>query len=66
MKAIKDCKWTVSLFENRGDIFWEAVSKDNGTIGLVMAGWHRRKSTVKKHWERFAKLNNISNWRYEK
>ncbi len=69
MKAIKDCEWEVRLIVQGKlslGIRWEAHSEDmTGNAGDTFNSvWWASKSTAKRNWECFAKLNKIKKWRY--
>ena len=70
MKAIKDCEWGIwiqedSTPEKKG--FWwvaEAIEDTGLYTHLVMENYFKLKSSVKRNWGRFAKINGIKKWRY--
>lgn len=70
MKAIKDCRWRVEVTElttGRGLTYtWLAMSNDSMVRYLAMEITKDlyTEYQCKKHWEYFAKLNNIPNWKF--
>ena len=71
MKAIKDCKWKVRIDDHpmcsSEEYYWIASTKDLSGVDakvILMDKFYQKESTVRKHWERFARINKIKNWEY--
>lgn len=80
MKAIKDCKWVVTIegiaFENTNEFYWIAMSKQNCGLedqnfagdGEILCGNGRfiYYKNCYENWLRFAELNGIKKWSLKK
>jgi hypothetical protein len=69
MKALKDCEWNVTIekFFN-SKYYWSAETseKDSGIdCGSFPSMDYKSKTAAKKAWEKFAKLNGITNYKIE-
>ncbi len=72
MKAIKDCEWDVEIessdFRTPSEYRWIANTGDKTGSRLTsfMQPWFSKTiHGAKNHWEKFAKLNGITNWEYK-
>lgn len=67
MKALKDCEWTVSITIFHGaklHYWWTAYPKERNAF-ITQDKTVKSRRGAQNHWKRFAKLNGITNYKYE-
>ncbi len=66
MKAIKECKWKVIVESSMciHGCWWKANASGHGVYDLMSKRNFMSTKLAKHHWEKFAKVNKIKNWKY--
>lgn len=64
MKALKDCKWEVTISKGTLRFFWYAwIEQNAGMDNFESDKYFNTKVRAKQHFEKFAKLNGITNYK---